>query len=100
DGHATFSAQQASRFVETEDPIEAAAVDQFAAGVETGVTITAAKTVGEQGARRRKFENFPYLVVPCRLMDVLVRALRVTPPGDNSLDGWRSRRLPAQGRGR
>ena len=67
---AAFAAQHASRFVESEDAVKAAAIDQFAAGVETRVAIAAAQTIGEQGAGRGSSENFRHLVVPRRLVDV------------------------------
>ena len=93
---AAFAAQHASRFVETEDAVQSAAVDQFAAGVETRVAVAAAEAVGKQGAGRGGSENFRHLVVPCRLVDVLVRGLRVTAPRENSLGGRRRCGLLAQ----
>ena len=44
----TFAANHARRFVETENAVEASAVDQFAAGVETRITVTTSETMGEQ----------------------------------------------------
>src|SRR5665811_924838 len=70
---AAFATEHASGFIETEDAVETAAVDQFAAGVETRVAVTAAEAIGEQGARRGSFENLRHLVVPRRFVDVMVR---------------------------
>src|SRR6267143_450749 len=61
---ATFAAQHASGFVEPEDAVEAAAVDQFAAGVETRVPVAAAETIWEQGVGCGSSENVRHLVVP------------------------------------
>ena len=80
---AAFAAQHAGRFVETEDAVEAAAVDQFAAGVEARVAVTASEAIGKQGTGRGSFENFRHLIVPCRFVDVLVRGLRITSPREN-----------------
>ena len=66
-----FAAQHASRLVETENAVETAAVDQFAASVETGIAVAAAKTIGEQGTGRGSFENLRHLIVPGRLVNVL-----------------------------
>ena len=96
---AAFAAEHASGFVETEDAVETAAVDQFAAGVETRVAVAAAEAIREQGSGRGRLENFRDLVVPCRLVDVMVRDFRVTPPRENSLDGRRGCGLLAQGCG-
>src|SRR5271165_3060176 len=82
---ATFAAQHACRFVETEDAVEPATVDEFAAGVETRIAVTAAEAKGEQGARRGSLENSRHLVVPRRLVNVGARELRVAPPRKNLL---------------
>ena len=86
---AAFAAQHPSEFVESENAVEAAAVDQFAAGVETGIAIAASKAIREQGIRRGSFENLRQLIVPSRFVDMLVRRLRVTSPGEDSLSGVR-----------
>ena len=44
----------ASGFVETENAIETAAVDQFTASVEAGIAVAAAEAIGKQGTRRRR----------------------------------------------
>ena len=93
---AAFAAEHASRFVESEDAVKAAAVDQFSAGVETRVAIAAAEAIGEQGPGRGSFENVRYLVVPRRPVNVMVRSLRVTAPRENSLGGRRRCGLLAQ----
>src|SRR5260370_23566538 len=62
---AAFAAEHDSRFVESEDTVEAATVDQSTAGVETRVSIAAAEAIGEQGSRRGRSENVRHLVVPC-----------------------------------
>ncbi len=96
---AAFAAEHAGGFVETENAVEAAAVNQFASGVETGVAVTAAEAIGEQGARRGSSENFRHLVIPRRPVDVMVRGFRVTAPRENSLDGRRGCGFLAQGCG-
>src|ERR1700675_2507299 len=96
---ATFAAQHASGFVEPEDAVVAAAVDQFAAGVETRVAVAAAETIWEQGVGCGSSENVRHLVVPRRLVDAMVRGLRVTAPRENSLGGRRCCGLLAQGCG-
>ncbi len=85
---AALAADHARGLIEPEDAVKAAAVDQFASGVETRVAVTAAKAMGEQGAGRGSFEYFRHLVVPRRLVDLMMRSLRVTAPRENSL-GWR-----------
>jgi hypothetical protein len=87
---AAFATEHASRFVESEDSVKAAAIDQLAAGVETRVAIAAAEAIREQGAGGGTSENFRHLVVPRRLMDVMVRGLRVPSPRENSLCGRRA----------
>jgi hypothetical protein len=96
---AAFATKQASGFVETEDAIETAAVDQSAAGIETRVAVAAAEAIREQGSGRSRLKNFRDLVVPSRLVDVMVRDFRVTSPRENSLDGRRGCGLLAQGCG-
>src|SRR6266446_3827829 len=96
---AALASDHASRFVETENAVEAAAVDQCAPVVETRVAVTAAEAVGEQGAGRGSFKNFRHLVVPCRFMDTMMRSLRVAAPRENSFDGRRSCGLLTQGCG-
>src|SRR5260370_10030521 len=44
---ATFAAQHPSRFVEPAHPVEATAVAQFSAGVETGVAVAPAERICE-----------------------------------------------------
>src|SRR4029077_12194868 len=68
-----FAAQHASRFVESENAVKAAAIDQLAARIETRDPITAAKAIGKQGTGRGSSENVRHLVVPCRFVDVTVR---------------------------
>ena len=96
---AALAAEQARGFVETEDAVETAAVDQSAAGVETRVAVAATEAIREQGSGRGSLENPRDLVVPSRLVDVMVRDFRVTSPRENSLDGRRSCGLLAQGCG-
>jgi len=54
---AAFAADHASGFVETEDAIESATVNQFSSGVETRVAIAAAEAIGQQRAGRGISEN-------------------------------------------
>ena len=80
---AAFATQHASGFVETQNAVEAAAVDQLTARVEARVAITAAQGHKGAGSRCSSFENFRQLVVPCGLVDKLVRGLRITSPREN-----------------
>ena len=86
---AAFAAEYARRFVETENAVETATVDQFAAGVETRIAVTAAEAMGEQRAGRGGLENFRHLVVPRRLVDVTVRNLRDNVPTSELFSGRR-----------
>ncbi len=56
---AAFAAQHARRFIETENAIQAPAVDKCSAGIETGVAVAATKTVGKQGAGRCGMRESP-----------------------------------------
>jgi hypothetical protein len=47
-----FAADHASGFVETEDAVDSATVNQLSSGVETRVAVTAAEAIGKQRAGR------------------------------------------------
>jgi len=75
---AALATQHAGRFIKTEEAVEAPAIDQFAAGVETRVAVAASQAIREQGTGCGGAKQFRHLVVPCRFMNMLVRGLRVT----------------------
>jgi hypothetical protein len=54
---AAFAADHASGFVETEDAVESATVNQLSSGVETRVAVAAAEAIGQQRAGRGISEN-------------------------------------------
>jgi hypothetical protein len=56
---AAFAAQHAGGFVETENAVETAAVDQFAVGVETRVAVTAAQAIREAASRAQRISRIP-----------------------------------------
>ena len=83
---AALAADHARRFIEAQNAVEAAAVDQIAARIETGVAVTAAEAIREQRTRRSSFEKVRNLIIPCRLVHSMVRDLRITAPRENSRD--------------
>src|SRR5450755_3030059 len=84
---AGFAADHARRLIESKDAIEAAAIDQFAAVVETGVAITASESVGKQRSWPGGIQELRNLIVPCRLVYEAMRDLGITSPRKNSSDG-------------
>src|ERR1035438_2570111 len=63
EAHAAFAAQHPRGFIETQEAVEAPAVDQFATGVETRIAVAASQAIGKQGARCGSLENVRHLVV-------------------------------------
>jgi hypothetical protein len=54
---AAFAAHHARGFVKPEDAVEATAVDQIAAGVETRVAVAASQSIRKQRTGRGRAEN-------------------------------------------
>jgi hypothetical protein len=76
----TFAAHHAAGLLKPENSIQPATIDQLAAVIQTGVAVTAAKAVGQERSGCGIRQNFRYLVVPRRPMNMAVSSLWVTSP--------------------
>src|SRR5215470_10080139 len=81
-GDAAFAAHHAGRLVESENPVQTAAVDELALTVEARVSVAAPQAEGKQRARSGGAQNRRHLIVPRGPVRMSMRKLRVAPPGE------------------
>jgi len=88
---ATLAADHPRGFVETQNPVEATALDQPAACVEARITVTPAPAKGKQPARLSGIEDLWNLVIPSWFVYLAMLGSWIAAPGKKMLGvkrGW------------
>ena len=88
---ATLAADHTRGFVETQNPVEAATLDQVAACVEARIPVTSAPAKGKQAARLSGIKDLGNLVIPSWFVYLTMLGPWIAAPGKNLLGVKNSR---------